>query len=94
MFIAAMNGVYKFVLCVLRHLLKSDKLAAPIAGFCAGLCCMFDSDRRRRLLLMLMLSRLTEVGIAMGENRSLIKQFSGGAWFVCLITSTVAQYTY
>lgn len=61
MFVAGMNGTYKVVLCMLRRLLKSDKLAAPIAGFCAGLCCMFDSDRRRRLILMLLLSRLTEV---------------------------------
>lgn len=94
MFVAAMNGTYKLVLCTLRRLLKSDKLAAPIAGFCAGLCCMFDSDRRRRLILMLLLSRMTEITQTMAESRNILKQHSGGAWFAILITSIVAQYTY
>ena len=94
MFIAAMNATYKLVLCTLRRVFKSDKLSAPIAGFCAGLCCMFDSDRRRRLILMLLLSRLTEVTYAMGEARNIVKQYSNGSWFACLITSIVAQYCY
>lgn len=30
----------------------------------------------------------------MGEARNIVKQYSGGAWFACLITSIVAQYCF
>lgn len=42
-FIALTNAVYKFVLCLMRRLNKSEKLASLVAGFVAGLCCRIDA---------------------------------------------------
>ena len=81
-----MNGTYKIVLCSLRRLLKSDKLAAPIAGFFAGLCCQFDSDKRRRMFLLLFLSRMTEITYSMGEARDLCRQYDGGSLIMIFIS--------
>ena len=91
LFAAAMNGTYKTVLCFLRRILNSDKIAAPIAGFMAGLCCMIDTDKRRRLILMLLLTRLTSVSFSMGEARNLVKEFSAYSWVIFLASTTLAQ---
>ena len=90
-FAAAMNGIYKTVLCFLRRIFNSDKIAAPIAGFMAGLCCMIDTFKRRRLILMLLLTRLTSVSFSMGEARNLVKDFSAYSLVIFLVSSTVAQ---
>ena len=47
LFLAVMNASYKLALCFLRRYLKSDKLAAPIAGFIAGLFSALDIKARR-----------------------------------------------
>ena len=73
LFASALNGTYKSVLCFLRRILNSDKLAAPIAGFMAGLCCMIDTDKRRRLILMLLMTRLTDVTFSMADARNIVK---------------------
>lgn len=92
LFIAAMNGVYKIVLCTLRRLFKTDKLAAPIAGFIAGLCCAIDSDKRRRLLLVLLLTRLSDVCFSLGEVRGLCPNLNSMNFSMFLILSTFCQY--
>ena len=80
-----MNGVYKLVLCVLRRLLKSDKWAAPIAGFLAGLCCYIDGKDRRKFLMIVLLARLTDTVYSMGESRGLVKRYDYGAvWLWCI----------
>ena len=94
LFAAALNGTYKSVLCFLRRILNSDKLAAPIAGFVAGLCCMIDTDKRRRLILMLLLTRLTDVSFSMGDARNIVKQAGEYSWLLIFITSVFAQICY
>ena len=71
LFMGLMNGVYKFVLCVLRRFLKSDKWAAPIAGFLAGLCCYVDDKDRRKFFMIVLLARLSDTVYSMGESRGL-----------------------
>ena len=65
---ALINSAYKGILCLLRRILQGrigeisvDKIAAPIAGFLAGLLISFDSKGRRSFLAILMLSRLVDV---------------------------------
>lgn len=82
---ALMNGVYKLVLCVLRRLLKSDKWAAPIAGFFAGMCCYLDAKDRRKFLMIVLLARLTDTVYSMGESRGLCTRYEYGAvWLWCI----------
>lgn len=89
LFMAAMNALYKFFLCILRRILKSDKLAAPIAGFLAGLASAIDLKSRRELFLILLLSRLTDTTYSMAEERGYAKKISYGeviAWVLCNMT--------
>jgi hypothetical protein len=74
LFMAAMNALYKFFLCILRRIFKSDKLAAPIAGFIAGLTSAMDVKSRRELFLILLLSRLTDTTYSMAEDRGYAKK--------------------
>ena len=94
LFLAVMNAVYKFFLCILRRLLKSDKLAAPIAGFLAGLASAIDLKSRRELFLVLLLSRLTDTAYSMAEDRGYARRIKYGevlAWVFCNMTQQYAM---
>ena len=73
LFIGLMNGIYKMVLCLMRRLYKSDKPAALVAGFCAGLCLAIDKKNRRILLTILILSRFLESSYKMAEKNNVVK---------------------
>ena len=66
--LALINSAYKGILCFLRRILPRivgensvDKIAAPVAGFMAGLLISFDSKGRRTFLAIQILSRLADV---------------------------------
>ena len=87
-----MNAVYKTVLCLLRRFLKSDKYAAPIAGFLAGLCIAFEAKSRRKLLVTLFLSRIADISYSLGEAHGLCYRFTGGAILLWLAGNLSQQY--
>ena len=60
LFLMLFNSLYKLALCLLRRLFKSDRIAAPIAGFISALSIAFDSKNRRTLFVVLTLSRMIE----------------------------------
>ena len=62
-----MNCVYKAILCISRYFFikqrveDPDRLSAPIAGFCAGMCIRLNSDKSQRNFIMsLLMSRLLD----------------------------------
>ena len=79
LFLAGMNAVYKTVLCFLRRVVESDAVAAPIAGFFAGLCIKLEARGRRKLLTVLLLSRTCDIAYSLGEARGLCWRITGGA---------------
>lgn len=91
-FLALMNGVYKLVLCLMRRLVKSDKIASLVAGFLAGLSCRLDAMKRRQLLTVLLMSRVSESAFAMGEKRGYVKRISYGEFYIWLICNVFQQY--
>lgn len=88
-FMAIMNASYKLLLCFLRRYLKSDKLAAPIAGFIAGLASAIDAKSRRQFATILMLSRLSDTLLSMAETRGYARRITYGEvliWVICNVT--------
>jgi hypothetical protein len=86
LFLAVMNASYKLVLCFMRRYLKSDKLAAPIAGFVAGLFSGLDVQARRQFATVLLLSRLSDTLYSMAEVRGYARRISYGEvliWVIC-----------
>lgn len=84
-FLAVMNASYKLVLCVLRRYLKSDKYAAPIAGFVAGLASAIDVKARREFATIIILSRFFDTLFSMAEKRGFVSRIKYGEVFVWLI---------
>ncbi len=85
-FLALMNATYKFFLCILRRIVKNDKICAPIAGFIAGLTCRLDLKSRRQLMTVLIVSRVADTSYTMAESRGYVKKFAYGEvllWLVC-----------
>ena len=87
LFLAIMNATYKFFLCIFRRILKSDKYAAPFAGFLAGLTSKIDLKSRRELFLVLILSRLTDATYSMAEDRGYVTRIKYGELITFLICS-------
>ena len=85
LFLSSMNAVYKIVICTLRRFLKSDKLAAPIAGFLAGLCIALEEKSRRTLMTVLFLGRVADISYSMGEARGLCYRFAFGSVLVYMV---------
>lgn len=86
LFLALMNAVYKLFLCILRRIIKNDKICAPVAGFVAGLTCRLDAKQRRQLMTVLLVSRLADTSYTMAENRGYVRKFKYGEvllWLVC-----------
>lgn len=69
LFFSLMNSVYKMILCLLRRLCANDRVNALIAGFCAGLVSSLEKKNRREFMLFLVLSRLVDTLINVGEDR-------------------------
>ena len=85
-FLAVMNASYKLVLCVLRRYLKSDKYAAPIAGFVAGLASVIDVKSRREFATIIILSRFFDTLFSMAEKRGFATRVKYGEvviWLMC-----------
>lgn len=85
-FIALTNAVYKLVICLMRRLIKSEKLASIVAGFLAGLCCRIDAKSRRQLFTILLMSRVSQTVFTMGENRGYVRSIPHGEfiiWMLC-----------
>lgn len=83
LFVALLSFVYKAVLCLARRLIlrfskseqtlsQPDKVAAPLAGFFAGLTLCLDSPFRRQFIAAITMSRLLETSINLGESRETI----------------------
>jgi hypothetical protein len=70
-----MTAVYKFVLCLMRRFVKSDKINALVAGFLSGLASRLDDKDRRMFLLVLLLSRVSDTAFNMAENRNMVTRF-------------------
>lgn len=63
---ALINFTYKYLLCKLRtifsHLPNPDRVAAPIAGFVAGLWFGLDSSKgRKHFIVCFLISRLADM---------------------------------
>ena len=63
---ALINFTYKYLLCKLRKVFKNypkpDKLAAPIAGFVAGLWFGLDMSKgRKHFIVCFLVSRLADM---------------------------------
>ena len=86
-FVALMNGLYKLILCVARRYHVSDKVSAPIAGFLAGLTCYFDAKDRRKLLLVMLMARMTDTLYSVAETRGLAKRYDWGAWAFFMVVN-------
>lgn len=85
-FLAIMNATYKLFLCILRRIVKNDKICAPIAGFIAGLTCRLDLKQRRELMTVLIVSRVADTSYTMAESRGYVRKFAYGEvllWLVC-----------
>ena len=85
-FLALMNATYKLFLCILRRIVKNDKICAPIAGFIAGLTCRLDLKSRRQLMTVLIVSRVADTSYTMAESRGYVRKFAYGEvllWLVC-----------
>ena len=82
-----MNAVYKFSLCILRRILKSDKLAAPIAGFLAGLTSIIDIKNRRKFLMILLLSRASDCTFNLAKSRGIARNLSYGELIVFFVSN-------
>ena len=63
--LALINSVYKASLCYLRHLTRSDKIAASGAGLLAGFCVILDVKWRRNLYAVLMVSKMVDALMTM-----------------------------
>ena len=92
LFFALMNSVYKFILCVLRRFIKSDKFNSAIAGFLAGLVSRIEVKKRRQFLLILLLSRFCDVSYTMAENQGAVSRITHGELFVWVLCSVFQQY--
>ena len=91
-FLALMNATYKFFLCIFRRIFKSDKMAAPFAGFLAGLTSAIDVKSRRELFLVLLLSRLTDTTYSMAEDRGYARRIKYGEVLVWVFCNMTQQY--
>ena len=94
LFLAIMNGVYKLLLCILRRILKDDRLAAPIAGFFAGLISSMEAKNRRQLLTVLLIGRMVDTTLNVSQDRGLYKRrvgLEGVAIFA--ISNVLMQYS-
>jgi|TARA_B110000285_G_C14995661_1_gene548693 hypothetical protein len=91
-FLAVMNASYKLVLCVLRRYLKSDKYAAPIAGFVAGLASAIDVKSRRQFATIIILSRFFDTLYSMAEKRGYATRVKYGEVFIWLMCNMLQQY--
>jgi len=72
LFWSLMSTVYRLILCLLRRILKTDKLAAPIAGFIAGLMSIIETPGRRKFYTILILSRFVDTAFRMVEYRKVV----------------------
>jgi hypothetical protein len=68
-FAGLINAVFKAVLCLIRRLYPADQtvranqVAAPIAGFLAGLTLVFENKFRKQYLMIIALSRCIDSGM-------------------------------
>jgi hypothetical protein len=89
LFFALMNSVYKLVLCFLRRFDVSDSIAAPIAGFLSGIVSMFEKKNRRELISIVVLSRVVDTTINVGEDRGFYRRWPKTESFVLFTISNV-----
>ncbi len=69
LFAGLLNATYKAVLCLVRRCYRADQtkranqVAAPIAGFLAGMNLVFENKFRKEYLTIIALSRLVDTGL-------------------------------
>jgi len=69
LFAGLLNAVYKAVLCLVRriypaHMTKrANQVAAPIAGFIAGMTLILENKFRKQYLAIIALSRFVDTGL-------------------------------
>lgn len=69
LFAGLLNATYKAVLCLVRRLYpanmteRANQVAAPIAGFVAGMTLVFENQFRKQYLTIIALSRFVDTGL-------------------------------
>lgn len=83
LFVTIFSFTYRAALCFIRRLviwvnaktnrkIKPDKVAAPLAGFIAGLSLALDSVFRRQFVAVLAMSRFLEAGLSLAEGKQAV----------------------
>ena len=71
LFAGLLNAVYKAVLCLVRRMYpaymtkRANQVAAPIAGFIAGMTLILENKFRKQYLAIIALSRFVDTGLNM-----------------------------
>lgn len=69
LFAGLLNATYKAVLCLVRRCYpanqnkRANQVAAPIAGFLAGMTLIFENQFRKQFLMIIALSRFVDSGL-------------------------------
>ena len=92
LFFAAMNFLYKAMLCVLRRVFKCDKYAAPLAGFVAGFASAIDDKKRRQLLTIIFLSRFCDTVAKMSVDHGITPEIPKFELAIIWFCSAIQQY--
>lgn len=93
-FVGLMNSMYKLVLCLMRRIYKSDKVASVVAGFVAGLCLSIDARKRRILIMILILSRVVDSSRMMATRKlgaPTVPHFEVAIWILCNVAQMYAM---
>lgn len=76
LFAGLINAVYKAVLCLVRRMypaektIRANKVAAPIAGFCAGMTLIFENNFRKQYLMIICLSRCLDASMNLARKQN------------------------
>jgi len=92
LFLALMCATYKAVLCFMRRVMKDDRLNAPVAGFFAGLFVMLDVKKRRELLTVLILARMSDTICKMAVDHNVSPSIPKLDLITFFISSIGLQY--
>lgn len=103
LFVTIFSFTYKAALCFIRRLviwynsktsrqIEPDKVAAPLAGFIAGLSLAVDSAFRRQFIAVLAMSRFLETGLSLAEGKQAIPKVWQRNLWLWLLANLLTQY--
>ena len=92
LFLALMIASYKAILCLLRRLLKDDKISSLIAGFCCGLAISVDIQKRRILIALIMLARALDCFVNVLQNHDILHRIKYFEFFIWSVSAAFLKY--